>query len=332
MYVCRLFARDRPFEQVEARFLDTGALVIGRDPAHADWVLPDPDGTLSRVHCVLSVAEGRLMLEDRSTNGVFLPDGKRVSGDHPVELAAGSSIALGALSILIEEPEAAALAPEATGGGGGAGGLELTRVRTPVAADWADAAPSPRAPHRDASLMEAFCEGAGLDASALSAEDPGEVMRRAGAVYRQTVLGLSALMADRARTKADHQLHRTAIGARDNNPFKWTPSRRVAQDLLMGRGGGFLSDAEAVRASFEDLGRHLAGVAAGADAATALAVERLSPESVDAEARREASLLRRGPAVAWEVLNRRFRELTEGGALRRAFGEAYGRADAAERS
>ena len=328
MYVCRLFTQDRPFEQVEARFLDQGALVIGRDPAHADWVLPDLDGTLSRVHCVLSVTDGRLLLEDRSTNGVFLPDGKRVTGDHPVELAAGSAIRLGALSILIEEPEPTALAPAATGRG-----LELTRVRTPVAPDWTDAdAPAARPPHRDASLLEAFCEGAGLDASALSAEDAGEVMRRAGAVYRQTVLGLSALMADRARTKADHQLNRTTIGARDNNPFKWTPSRRVAQDLLLGHGAGFLSDAEAVRASFEDLGRHLAGVAAGADAATALALDRLSPESVDAEARRETSLLRRGPAVAWEVLGRRFRELTEGGTLRRAFGEAYGRADAAERA
>lgn len=325
MFVCRLFAQDRPFEQVEARLLDREPLVLGRDPAAADWVLPDPDGTLSRVHCVLSVAEdGRLLVEDRSTNGVFLPDGRRVTGDHPTELAAGSTLRLGALSILIEQPDDADVDPDRTGPG-----LNLTGLRTPVANDWADAAP-PRARHRDSSLVEAFCEGARLDASALSAEDPHEVMRRAGAIYQQTVLGLSALMADRARLKAEHGLNRTTIGAEANNPFKWAPSRRLAQDLLMSQGASFLSDAEAVRACFEDLGRHLAGVTAGADAAVALATERLAPSSVEAEARTQSSLLKRGPALAWELLQRRFAELS-GGALRRAFGQAYAKAEAGER-
>jgi predicted component of type VI protein secretion system len=47
MFICRLFHRDRPFEQIEARLLADGAITVGRDP-NADWPLPDPEATLSR--------------------------------------------------------------------------------------------------------------------------------------------------------------------------------------------------------------------------------------------------------------------------------------------
>ena len=103
MYICRLFHRDRPFEQMEARFIAEGRVSIGRDPA-ADWPLDDPGGTLSRLHCVLCVEGGRLVLYDKSTNGVFLDDGARAPQDAPVPLEDGDSFRLGALSILVETP------------------------------------------------------------------------------------------------------------------------------------------------------------------------------------------------------------------------------------
>ena len=56
MYICRLFHKDQPFEQIDARIIAEGQITIGRDP-DADWILTDADGTLSRLHCTLAVTE-----------------------------------------------------------------------------------------------------------------------------------------------------------------------------------------------------------------------------------------------------------------------------------
>ena len=271
MYICRLFHRDRPFEQLEARLLAQGSLTLGRDPA-ADWPLDDGDGALSRIHCELFVQDGRLWLRDRSTNGTFVRDA-RAPHDAPVELQAHESFRLGGLSVLIDRPDTGALDGAAT--------VTLTpRAPTPLPKAWSDgpAAPAGAPPAADpvetpgGALLEAFCQGARLDASALAGEDPADLMRRVGEIYQQTVLGLATLMADRARVKDAHQLQRTTIAAADNNPFKWAPTRKLAEDLLCGREAGFLSDAQAVRASFEDLGRHLAALEASAGAGAAHAL------------------------------------------------------------
>ena len=318
MYICRLFHRDRPFEQVEARLLGEGRLTLGRDPS-ADWAIADPDIVLSRIHCPLNVQDGRLFLCDSSTNGTFLENGARAPTGEPVEIFAGQSLRLGPLSVLVERPDERPLpSPDSTTVHGALGG-----VRTPLAEGWSDAAPAPRPPHRDGSLLEAFCEGAGLDASALSGVEPHELMQRIGAVYQQTVLGLSALMADRARVKEAAQLERTTIQAAQNNPFKWTPTRRLAQDLLCDGASEFLSGADAVRASFDDLGRHMTGLSKGVDSMAQLVVDSLSPAAIEAEAKRQSSLLKGAQALRWDIHNQRHRDLVEGGALTRAFAQGY---------
>ena len=148
-------------------------------------------------------------------------------------------------------------------------------------------------------------------------------MQRIGAVYQQTVLGLSALMADRARVKEAAQLERTTIQAAQNNPFKWTPTRRLAQDLLCDGASEFLSGADAVRASFDDLGRHMTGLSKGVDAMAQLVVDSLSPAAIEAEAKRQSSLLKGAQALRWDIHNQRHRDLVEGGALTRAFAQGY---------
>lgn len=308
MFYCRLFHRDQPFEQIDARLIDGGSITLGRDPS-ADWRLDDADGGLSRIHCTLAVEGGRLTLRDHSTNGTFLEDGRRPSPDEAVELRIRSSFSLGSHTILVSAPP---------------------QVEPPAAVtlenDWSDALPA-RPPHRDGSLVEAFCRGARLDASALSSEDPEALMERLGAVYQQAVLGLSALMAERARAKGEFELERTTIRAADNNPFKWAPSRKLAQDLLRRAPDGFLSDAAAVRASFEDLGGHLSALNAGTGAAVAAVTEAMAPEAVEAEAKGRGGLLRNHAAACWELHVRRHAAMTQAGGLdgvaRRAFAEAY---------
>jgi predicted component of type VI protein secretion system len=329
MFLCRLVHRDQPFQEIDARLVGEGEITVGRDPS-ADWRLNDPDGTLSRIHCTLAVENGRLLLRDRSTNGTFLDSGERAPEGQAVELRVRDSIRLGALTILVgDPPETPASAVENV--------VQLAPAAPAItpAADWADG-PAARPAHRDTSLIEAFCEGARLDASSFSSEDPAELMRRIGAIYQQTVLGLSALMADRARSKAEYELERTTINAADNNPFKWAPTRKLAQDLLRKSDNGFLSDAAAVRASFEDLGEHLGALADGASAAVAAMVNALDPSAIEAEAKAQTSMLRNKTAVCWDIHARRHADLTaaDGGLpplAKRAFGDAYLRSLAGSR-
>jgi predicted component of type VI protein secretion system len=325
MFIFRLFHRDRPFQQVDSRMLAEGSMTVGRDP-EADWPLDDADGTLSRIHCSLAVEDGRLILRDSSSNGTYLGNGERAPRHEGVEVEVREVIRLGALSILIDRPSEENGADLAA-----TRHVPLSTVPAPVPTSWSDVGGELRPAHRDASLIEAFCEGANLDASALSGEDPAELMRRVGAIYQQTVLGLATLLAERTRLKSEYQLERTTIGAANNNPFKWAPTRRLAQDLLCTHDTGFLTDADAVRASFEDLADHLAALATGANAATDLVIATLAPESIDAEAKAEGFSLRSGAASRWEIHSRRYAALAakdrgRDSAISRAFAEAYSRA------
>ncbi len=320
MFICRLFHRDHPFEQIEARLISAGKLTLGRDPA-ADWPLGDSDSALSRVHCTLSVEDGRLYVCDSSTNGTYLDDGSRLEPGAQVALAPQQSIYLGSLSLLVEPARDEAVAD----GARTTLHAPLSTNPGPIPVDWAEPADERKANH-NASLLEAFCEGARLDASALSSEDPADLMRRVGAVYQQAVLGLAALMADRARMKAAYQVSGTTISAMDNNPFKWTDSRQLAQELLCGHSAGFLPAASAVHASFEDLSQHLTAVGAAANAAVEFTMRTLAPEAIEADAKAQASLMRSRTAACWHVFTQRHADLAsqdQQGALQRAFGEAY---------
>jgi type VI secretion system FHA domain protein len=154
-----------------------------------------------------------------------------------------------------------------------------------VRSDWdvdSDAAPAnDRAPLTDAALLEAFCLGAGLDASSFMEEDPAQVMMRAGAIYKQMVVGLSDLLSERHIVKSDFNLDRTTVGANGNNPFKWAPTRRVAVDLLRDRQDGFLSGAAALKASFEDLRKHSLCLMAGSRASVDHVLRTLAPQLIE---------------------------------------------------
>src|SRR5262249_34707227 len=142
----------------------------------------------------------------------------------------------------------------------------------------------------DAALLEAFCDGAGLDPASFMGEDPAQVMERAGAIYKQMVLGLGDLLSERHLMKAELDMASTKVGADGNNPLKWAPSRRVAIDVWGARVDGFLGGARAVRAWFSDLKKHTFCLMAGSRASVDAVLAALAPELV--EMRASASGLR----------------------------------------
>jgi predicted component of type VI protein secretion system len=325
MYILRLFHRLEPDRAISAHMVAGGIVRVGRDPA-ADWTIDDGDCEISRTHFEIACNGDGLTLTPLGANGVFGDGGERLVDGAPASVAPGEAFAFGKYRMRIEAaPFAAQLArsPEATMVFAAPFGEELA-----VPTDWSDAADLPPI-EDDASLLEAFCEGAGLDVSAMSDEDPARIMRRAGAIYRQMVLGLGDLVLERSATKADLQMDRTTIGARGNNPFKWAPTRKLAADLLIGREAGFLSGPDAIRESFEDVKKHMLGTLAGFGAAMRAVVAALSPMEIARRLEGQSHFLKSRQAASWAEFEKRHGEFSaqglevQDGPVNQAFIAAY---------
>ena len=296
MYLLRLFHQSDPVQPVGAHMLREGTTRVGRDPA-ADWAIPDPECAISRHHLEFECKEGALVLRPLGANGVFRQDtGERLPDREDAPMALGDAVSFGPYRVVIDT------LPFPTRSGASFEGTMVFAApfgeRRAIPTDWADAEGLPEL--NDAgSLLEAFCEGAKLDVSALSGEEPAEIMRRAGAIYRQMVLGLGDIVSERSSAKADLSLDRTTIDAEDNNPFKWAPTRRLATDLLLGRETGFLPGPEAIRASFEDVKTHMLGTLSGFAAAMRAALEQMSPGAILKRLEGQSLFLKSRPASAW---------------------------------
>jgi predicted component of type VI protein secretion system len=329
MYMLQLFDAADEVQPIDARLIREGLIRIGRDAA-ADWPIADPSFELSRTHCELALAGDELTLRALGTNGVF----DDMTGDrYPAErvvVTVPTTLRFGRFRLRASRAPHADAPIDVTG----------TLLMTPplglsrdVPEQWSDAGQPIQRGH--GSLLDAFCEGAGLDASLLSSEDPIDVMRRAGAVYRQMVLGIGDLMAERDRSRGQYRLSRTTIGGHDNNPFKWAPTQRLAIDLLLAGSGSFLSGPAALQASFRDIKRHLIASFAGLQASLRAAVAAFDPGAIDAAVGGRASLLKSRAALHAEESAGRHADLAQqleagsGGSLERAFMTAYDLSEAA---
>ncbi|WP_010161144.1 type VI secretion system-associated FHA domain protein [Sphingomonas sp. PAMC 26617] len=333
MYMLQLFDAANELQPIDARLMRDGLIRIGRDSA-ADWTIADPDCELSRSHCELAVVADELRLRSLGANGVFDDTtGRRFPDATDVAVEIPSTIRFGRFRLK------ASRAPH----GDDTVDAARTMVLTPplgssvaVPDDWSDGASF--AGFGGESLLEAFCEGAGLDASLLSSEDPAEIMRRAGAVYRQMVLGVGDLMAERDRARGQYKLSRTTIGGANNNPFKWAPTQRLAIDLLLAGSGNFLSGPAALQVSFRDVKRHLIATFAGLHGSLRAAIDTFDPVALDAAVAPRASMLKSRTALQAEEVARRHGDLTgqldqgSGGSLERAFVAAYDAAEAQSNS
>ena len=81
-----------------------------------DWILPDPDRYISSHHCKVEFRAGQWMMEDTSTNGVFI-NGSDVpaSVDGAYPLKDGDRLRLGDYEILVSIDERQDFSPDASG-------------------------------------------------------------------------------------------------------------------------------------------------------------------------------------------------------------------------
>lgn len=326
MFLLRLFDRADPAQPVAAHMLREGITRVGRDPG-SDWSIPDPECEISRHHLEFVCDERGLVLRPLGANGVFRGDtGERLCDNEAVPVTLGDAVEFGKYRLVVDS------VPFATRSGAS---FDRTMVFTApfgqersIPTEWSDGDP-PSQPNDDGSLLEAFCEGARLDVSALSGEEPSEIMRRAGAIYCQMVLGLGDLMTERCKAKADLSMDRTTIGAQDNNPFKWAPSRKLAIDLLTGREAGFLPGPEAIRISFEDVKQHMLGTLSGFAAAMRAVLDRVSPASILGRIEGQGGFLKSRSAQCWSEYEKAHADLAaeieqrRDGPVNKAFVTAY---------
>jgi predicted component of type VI protein secretion system len=332
MYKLQLFKTAEPTELIDARLFAAGSLTIGRDP-RANWSIDDPQCALSRWHCEFFARPDGLAASATGANGVFFHESReRLPVGVETLLPLPCSLELGGFRLV------ASVAPF----DGREIDANMTMVLTPpvgnsaeVPSEWIDGATLPEM--ANGSLLEAFCQGAGLDSSLLSSEEPDEIMRRAGAIYRQMVLGIGDLMVERNRARGQYEMSRTTIGGKGNNPFKWAPTQRLALDLLLSGPSSFLTGPAAVQSSFRDIKRHLIASFAGLQGCLRAAIETFSPIELDQAVPEKGSFFKNRADFQIDEVKRRQQDLVaqlydgRQGSLDSAFVSGYDAADIAAR-
>ncbi|MFZ1325143.1 MAG: type VI secretion system-associated FHA domain protein TagH [Candidatus Contendobacter sp.] len=137
------------------------------------------------------------------------------------------------------------------------------------------------------ALFHAFLEGAGLARPLPTPEEQLEIMANLGAIFRQTVQGLTDILLARGDVKGEFRLDRTTMGPVENNPLKTPPGRpplslETAMNLLLIRQrDAYMSPVQAVHESFNDIKAHQMAVMAGIQAALNRLLERFNPSNLE---------------------------------------------------
>jgi len=88
---------------------------IGRS-ADNDWILPDPDRYISSHHAVIRHQAGQWLIEDTSTNGVFINGAEIPLSQHgPYQLNDGDHVRMGDYDLLVSIDPRADFPPDASG-------------------------------------------------------------------------------------------------------------------------------------------------------------------------------------------------------------------------
>jgi type VI secretion system FHA domain protein len=169
-----------------------------------------------------------------------------------------------------------------------------SKLETPADREPSEAAPSvsgsqvqgsspPDRHAADPSLAAsaAFLTAAGIEAGSLSDADAIELMRTAGACFREMTDGLRQVLAARSALKNELRLDRTVIGAADNNPLKFSVALEdTLLALLRPPARGYVAGAAAVREAFRDLKAHELATMSGMQAALRAVLRRFDPANL----------------------------------------------------
>ena len=141
------------------------------------------------------------------------------------------------------------------------------------------------------ALIHAFLEGAGLSHARPTQEQWHTIATNLGAIFRETVQGLTDILRARGDVKGEFRLDRTMVGPMENNPLKTPPGQaplgpeEIMTLLLIRQKDAYMSPVQAVREGFNDIKAHQLAVVAGIQAALNRLLERFDPHNLEARLR-----------------------------------------------
>ena len=174
-------------------------------------------------------------------------------------------------------------------------------------------------------LFRVFLEAAGVkDTNAIKNDDVPELMQTLGAVFREMVDGMMAILRGRAELKSQLRVPATVLKPVDNNPLKFS---RIVDDaliqLLTKEPSGFVEAKEAVHDGFADIMNHQLAMTAGIQAAVIRLLERFDPQQFAKQY--DEGVVFQKKAKSWDAYKQFYSEIANE-ALEDFFGEPFARA------
>jgi predicted component of type VI protein secretion system len=202
------------------------------------------------------------------------------------------------------------------------------RLRTPARTQASVATRTERTERAadNATGVEAFCRGAGIDASAFAADAQARLLHLAGLMLREALAGLKGLALAQRDMRDQQQIE---VGREDPQRIGLTglPVEDLLLRLLQGHDSHKLDAVQWLRETLASTRRHDLAAARAMRAALVEFLARLDPKTLAPAAAQAAT----GDA-AMATLRERFMSITESGAgeLPHLFSEAFARVFAAE--
>jgi len=303
------------------------------------------------VHACISHTEQTYWMQNVSTAGQILHNGRPLSPGMRVSLSDGDEVRIGGyqLAVAFEHDQtsrnilrgrttapvraAFAAAPAAASSAKAVGGVAQAAVAAKAAEAPAAAAVPPaesavgaaqavsvRAPAAEEavsaeSLWRGFQAGVGVELPLPNGPSP-ELFSAVGAMVRIAVSGIHRLISMRAVAKSEMHADLTMIQVRGNNPLKFSPDATVALKMLLQPPmQGFLSGPSALRDAVIDLQSHQVGVMAGMRAALGAVLERFDPAQLERRLTSrsviESLIPSQHRARLWELYLEHYRALNE---------------------
>jgi predicted component of type VI protein secretion system len=327
-------------QPVSALFGDAGG-DIGRG-SDCTLVLADPSRRISRHQALIGFRTGRHFIRQIGTNLAIEVDGVALPIDVDVPLDSGAQIRIGdyLLRAEVAGEDRAAWDGSIDGDEPLAGGAPATPavdllVGEPTGPGWRSSGSPAYEPLTVPQMFDALYAGLGLPAPE-PAQQTTEDLERIGALLRNAIEGVLALLSTRLIAKREFGATATIPGPRENNPLKFAPDPDAALAHLLGPPQrGFIPPLAAVTDAFNDLRAHEIALLTGMRAALSEVVSRFDPAMLEPRLTPKAAWENLLPgsreAKLWVRFGERYAEITRDiesdfdSLFSRAFREAYER-------
>ena len=165
------------------------------------------------------------------------------------------------------------------------------------------------------AAIKAFIKALDIDDLKISEDQIIDTMSQMGNVCRVLITGIREVLMTRTSIKSEFKMNQTMIGARGNNPLKFSVSAEEAvRSIVLPASRGYLSSDKAAEEALRDVKAHEIAMVSGMEAALKSVLDRLSPKKLEAmmdDDGKMGSLLKGKKARYWEVYEKMYSQISE---------------------